>query len=79
MTRDDMAAKLVADPQRALEVHPPAGRPGGAAGAMLVRDTVSAETSTSNQAPPSAGPRSTTVRQTPSQAIEAPSAMPSGA
>jgi hypothetical protein len=43
---------------------------------MLVRATVSAETSTSNQAPAPSGPRSTTVRHTPSQAIEAPIAIP---
>jgi hypothetical protein len=39
----------------------------------LVFDSVSAEISTSNQS----GPNATTVRQTPSQAIEAPMSMPS--
>ncbi len=46
---------------------------------IAVFETLSAETSTSNQAPPpEAAPRSTTVRHTPSQAIEAPMAMVPG-
>jgi len=41
-------------------------------------DPFSAETCTATQAPRAPGPRSTTVRQTPSKAIEAPISMPSG-
>ena len=65
MAGDDMAAELVADLQRALEVEPRALAPTCPARSRL---WVSAETSTANQ--PS--PLSTTVRQTPEQAIEAP-------
>src|SRR5688572_27819486 len=43
-----------------------------------VRLTVSAETSTANHAAPGAPPRSTTVRHTPDQAIEAPMAIAAG-
>ena len=64
MAGDDMAAEFVADLQRALEVQPARLRPHAARGAARV----SAETSTANQS----SPLSTTVRQTPEQAIEAP-------
>ena len=64
MAGDDMAAELVAEPQRPFEVEARAlcHMAGG------VRAWVSAETSTANQS----SPLSTTVRQTPEQAIEAP-------
>ena len=64
MAGDDMAAKLVADlsARSRLSDAPSAQSPGA------VRLCVSAETSTANQF----SPLSTTVRQTPEQAIDAP-------
>ena len=73
MAGDDMAAEFVADLQRALEVEP--GADASSAWPWSCA-SVSAAASTSNQVlPPSATPEPTTVRQTPLQAIEAPSAM----
>ena len=64
---DEMAAQFVAEPQRAFEID----RVPGCQAPRVVRLSVSAEAVTANQ--PS--PFSTTVRQRPEQAIEAPSAI----
>jgi hypothetical protein len=68
MAGDDVAAELVAEAKGALEVEPCAFLPDTGA----VRETVSAETSTANQS----APLSTTVRQTPEQAMDAPRSTP---
>ena len=67
-----MAAKLVADLQRALEVDAPARRP---VAERRLRQRLGRDVDV-EPAPPRRCPVSTTVRQTPSQAIEAPRSMP---
>ena len=71
MAGDDMAAELVADFERPFEIEPGADMPVRA----VVMASVSAAASTSNQVLPPAAPKPTTVRHTPLQAIDAPSAM----
>ena len=72
MARDDMAAELVADLQRAFEIEPRALLPGAGRGHPqglgrgIDRDTRCGRR---------CSPVSTTVRQTPECAIEAPIAM----
>ena len=71
MAGDDVAAEFVADLQRALEIElVPLAQC-----FAVVMPSVSAAASTSNQVLPPSTPEATTVRQTPLQAIEAPSAM----
>ena len=69
MAGDQMAAEFVAQFERALQIDartvPPA--------ADVVTASVSAAASAANQMRPSSSPVSTTVRQTPEQATEAPS------
>ena len=75
MAADHVAAELVAEPQRALEIELGAALPvcGGGHAQRLGRRIDREE----KQRLP-VRPRSTTVRQTPEQAIEAPIAIESG-
>ena len=72
MAADDMAAEFVANLERALEIDARALLP---ACRRWSRASVSAAASTANQVAVVGLPVSTTVRQTPEQAIEAPIAI----